>query len=170
MQRPTFLQSGNQGFTLVEAMVIVAIVATLIGFSYTGFSGVLQRQRCQAALQKVALLLKQAQMQAVEKHIPCSVTLGTGNKTIQTFLDHDHDLILDVGDNDTLLEQINIAQEYRGVDVISGAQFYFSTRGIPKGTYPKIKLRCQNTSGPDGNVTVSSMGRVSIAMPDNWQR
>jgi prepilin-type N-terminal cleavage/methylation domain-containing protein len=167
MQRPTFLHFDNKGFTLVEAMVVVAIVATLIGFSYAGFSGTLQRQRCQAAAQKIAWLLKQAQMQAVEKHTRCAVILGTGNKTIQTFLDRDNDLTLGV--NDTLLEQVNIAQEYRGVDVISGAQFYFSTRGIPKGTYPKIQLRCQNTSGPDGNVTVSSMGRVSIATPSNWQ-
>ena len=167
MQQPTFLPSDNKGFTLVEAMVMVAIVATLIGFSYTGFSGVLQRQRCQAAAKKIAWLLKQAQMQAVEKHSRCAVILDTGNKTLQTFLDRDNDLTL--GGNDTLLEQVNIAQEFKGVDIISGARFYFSTKGIPKGTYPNIQLSCQNTSGPNGSVTVSSMGRVTIAIPDTWQ-
>lgn len=158
MQRPTFLHFDNKGFTLVEAMVVVAIVATLIGFSYTGFSRVLQRQRCQAAAKKIAWLLKEAQMQAVEKHIHLNVnvTVGDGNVTIKT-------------DDGTRVENVIIAQEFKGVNVIRGAQFYFSTRGIPKGTYPKIQLRCQNTSGPDGNVTVSSMGRVSIATPSNWQ-
>jgi prepilin-type N-terminal cleavage/methylation domain-containing protein len=172
MQRPTFLHSNSGGFTLVEAMVVVAIVAALIGFSYTGFSGVLQRQRCQAAAEKIAWVLKQAQIQAVEKHTPCAVTLGTGNGTIQTFLDHDHNLILDVDDNDTQLEKLNIVQEYRGVGITSstrGAHFYFSSRGIPRGTLPDIRLSCQNTPGSNGDVTVSMMGRVTIATPNNWQ-
>jgi len=158
MQRPTFLHSNNKGFTLVEAMVVVAIVATLIGFSYTGLSGTLGRQRCQAAAQKIAWVLKQAQMQAVEKHahLNVMVTPGDDNVTIQT-------------DNGTVVEKVKIAQEFKGVDVISGAQFYFSTRGIPKGTYPKIQLRLKNSPGPDGNVTVSSMGRITIAMPNSWQ-
>ena len=140
-------------------MVVVAIVGLLIGFSYAGFSGILQRQRCQAAAQKIVWVLKQAQMQAVEKHIHLNVkvlAVDDDNVTIET-------------DSGTVIEKVKIAKEFKGVDIISGAQFYYSTRGIPKGTFPKIKLRCQNTAGPDGNVTVSSMGRVTIATPDKWQ-
>lgn len=139
-------------------MVVVAIVGLLIGFSYTGFSGTLQRQRCQAAAQKIVWMLKQAQMQAMEKHIHLNVRVlaDDDNVTIQT-------------DDDTVIEKVIIAKEFKGVDIISEAQFYFNTRGIPRGTLPKIKLRCQNTAGPDGNVTVSSMGRITIATPDKWQ-
>lgn len=157
MPRPILLDSDSRGFTLLEAMVVVAIAGILIGFSYTGFSGVLRRQRCEAAAQKVAWVLKQAQMQAVEKHIRLNVKVLTVDDNMT------------IDDNGTVIEKVRIAKDFKGVDVVSGADFYFSTRGIPKGTLPKIKLRCQNTAGPDGNVTVSSMGRITIATPDKWQ-
>ena len=53
MQRPQHPRRAERGFTLVEAMVVVAIVGILIGFTYSGFTGVLARYRCQGAMNRL---------------------------------------------------------------------------------------------------------------------
>ena len=171
MQRRPLSNHGESGFTLVEIMVIVAIAALMIGFTYTGFSGTLERQRSQAALKRINWVLKQAQMQAIEKHTNCAVRVNAGNDTIQVFLDTfpgtGPNLAFD--GNDTLIESINIAQEFQGVDISQGCNFRFNSRGFPKGAFASIRLNPEDSSLEDGNITISSMGSINVEMPETWK-
>lgn len=170
MKRRPLVCRGEKGFTLVELMVIVAIVAALIGFTYTGFSGTLERQRCQAAIKRINWLLKQAQMQAIEKHTSCSVRATASSNTIQIFLDRDENLVL--GGNDTLLENLNIGQEFHGVRLTQDSNFRFGSRGIPKGGIPStIQIAAQDSSSypEEGNITITNVGRINVQMPECWK-
>jgi len=172
MRRHPSPKHGEGGFTLVELMVIIAIVAIMLGFGYTGFTGTLERQRSQAALKRISWLLKQAQMQAIEKSTNCAVRVNAGNDTMQVFLDTfpgaGPNLTFD--GNDTLIESIDLAKEYPGVKVSQGGSFRFNSRGFPKGgAFPSIKLTPKNTSLEDGNITISSMGSINVKMPESWK-
>lgn len=173
MRRHPSPKHGEGGFTLVELMVIIAIAAILVGVGYTGFTGTLERQRSQAALKRISWLLKQAQMQAIEKSANCAVRVNAGNDTIQVFLDtfpgSGPNLTFD--GNDTLIESVDLAKEYPGVKISQGCNFRFNSRGfLKKGDpFPSIKLSPKNTSLEDGNITISSMGSINVAMPESWK-
>lgn len=157
MHQRSLLLSQERGFTFVELVVVVAIAAILVGVGYTGFSGTLERQRCQAALKRVAWLLKQAQMQAIEKHTVCKVEAKSSTDTIQVF-----------GTNNVLVESVNISQEYKGVEIKQDQTFRFGSRGIPTA-YGTIRVGLVDGSLEDGNVTVSSVGRINVKMPECWK-
>ena len=59
---------NSKGFTLTELMVVVAIIAIMTGFGYSGFSSLMKRERVKAAACQFAADVKEARMMAIEKH------------------------------------------------------------------------------------------------------
>lgn len=172
---PLFLLRRNErGFTLVEAMVVVAIAGILIGVTYSGFTGMLARYRCHGALNRVAQVFKLAQMKAIEQSVRYFVTLGAGNETLVVTFDNDDS-------NSTaavVFDQIDLQREYPGIDVVAGSScsgFYFDFRGRPRSAFSNsmfpcsVKLTPGGASTEQGNVTISSMGRIQVATPDKWK-
>jgi prepilin-type N-terminal cleavage/methylation domain-containing protein len=172
MQQKQCHRNAERGFTLVEAMVVVAIAGILVGFGYAGFTKVLERQRYQGAVNRIAQVLKLAQMKAVEKHTSYFVRLNAANETLSITRDQDDNVSTSGVQS---FEQINLGQEYRGIDVSQGANFRFDSRGMPRNpanngwTAATIKLHPLNQAGDQGNVTISSMGRIRVALPEKWK-
>jgi prepilin-type N-terminal cleavage/methylation domain-containing protein len=173
MQRPHHPRRVERGFTLVEFMVVVVITGILIGFTYSGFTGMLARYRCQGAMNRIAQVFKLAQMKAIEQSVDYILILNAGNETLSVIFDHD--------DNTTtapvLFEQIDLAQEYRGIDMLASSSCNgtrFNYRGMPRtatGALGNCTIRLNPTNKPTelGNVTISSMGRIQVATPDQWK-
>ena len=68
------------GFSLVEASIVLAVVAILAGLALPGFQDLLQRQRTTAALYLLSAQLAQARNSAVTRRTPVAVcpSLGDG--------------------------------------------------------------------------------------------
>ena len=67
------------GFTLVETMASLAIVAVLIGLALPGFRGTLERQRGAAAMHLVSAQLAQARNTAITRRSPVTVCPSMGD-------------------------------------------------------------------------------------------
>jgi type II secretion system protein H len=72
-------QRVPQGFTLIEAMVVVALVAILAALAVPSFSTMIANQRVSSAAQELQTLLSFARAEAVYKRTPTAVT-ATGQK------------------------------------------------------------------------------------------
>lgn len=154
----------------MEIIVVVAIVGILVGMVHSGFKGVLQRQRCTAAVNRIVSLLKEAQAIAREKRTICYVALAADeNGTFDLALDTDYDANTTTS---TSYRQVKIRKQYEGVTAQLTAQtggLRFDYRGIPKGTPATITITRQS-SGDNATITISSMGEIVAAMPDSWKR
>jgi prepilin-type N-terminal cleavage/methylation domain-containing protein len=164
MQRPQILRN-NKGFTLVEALVVVVIVAVLAGFSYSGFTARQKKEQLRSAATLLMEYLREAKMAAVEKSVNGAITFA--GTTYSTFLDNNGDFTLN--GSDTLVHQVNLGSEYPGVTFsAANPALAFTSRGIPAisaGTFP-CNLTLQETY--KGNiytctVRVSSVGMIDVA-------
>lgn len=72
-------QRAPQGFTLIEAMVVVALVAILAALAVPSFNTTIANQRVSSAAQEVQTLLLFARAEAVYKRTETTVT-ATGQK------------------------------------------------------------------------------------------
>jgi prepilin-type N-terminal cleavage/methylation domain-containing protein len=174
MPRLLYLGRNERGFTMVELIIVMVIAGVLVGAGYAGFSGVMARYRCQGAINRVAQVLKLAQMKAVEQGANYFITLNTTNDTLTINMDPDGDpTTLTVA----LFEQINFAQEYPGINLVSGNNFRFNSRGIPKNPSPTdngpgnttFRLSPRNRPTEQGNVTIDVLGRIRVATPEKWK-
>ena len=81
------LLQSNRGFTLVEAMVVVCIVGTMVGLGYSGFSGLLQREKVTAAANQLMGHIKEAKMLALEKHASHALNVDVDKNEYTIFRD-----------------------------------------------------------------------------------
>lgn len=74
---PSNARHSNQGFTLIEMLVILIIVGILSTISAPSFLGMLNRAKVNNALAQVRGALQEAQREAMRKSKSCSVILDT---------------------------------------------------------------------------------------------
>jgi type II secretion system protein H len=67
-------QRSSQGFTLIEAMVVVALVAILAALAVPSFTTMIANQRVDSATQELHTLLQFARAEAVYKRTETSVS------------------------------------------------------------------------------------------------
>ncbi|MBD2293556.1 type II secretion system protein [Anabaena sphaerica FACHB-251] len=73
---------NDQGFTILELLVIVVMVGILAAFSAPGYLAWSQRKKVDSAITSIEGAMKEAQRQAMAKSQTCNVTLNTATKTI----------------------------------------------------------------------------------------
>ena len=67
------------GFSLVESMIVVAILAILAGLALPGFQDLLRRQRATTAMHQIATQLAQARNTAISRRIPVTACPSLGD-------------------------------------------------------------------------------------------
>lgn len=101
----------SQGFTLLEVLVAVAILAILAMVAAPSFDGVLQRARIDTSANALRSALSEARSEAAFKRIPVTICVRNANADACNarsnewqggwivFLDHDADGAIDVSQN-----------------------------------------------------------------------
>ena len=150
------LHSKQSGFTLIEMMIILGVMAVLSGIAIPNFLSYLPKYRLNGAARQVMGDCMAARMQAVSQ-----------NNEFKVFFLNDHEYqILDDDDNDGNIDdgewtQIkDIQSEYSDVTFSASTNPIFYSKGTAYGS--TITL----TSAADSNlkkyVKVASTGRVKI--------
>lgn len=75
--RVSLSRPHQAGFSLVELLVVVAILSLLLGLAWRGGSETLARQRLEAASRRLAQGIERARAEARRLGRPCALALGT---------------------------------------------------------------------------------------------
>jgi len=126
------LMKKNSGFTLMEVMVTVGIIAIMSAIAIPNMISYLPKHRLNSGARDIYLAIQYARLRAVKEHIPVSVDFDTATETFTVFTDTNGNLI---NDGDTVLKSGPMPPD---VDITNVTQFTglrtacgFNTRGLP---------------------------------------
>jgi len=145
--------AGKRGFTLVEMMIVIAVLAIIAAIAAPNFQTYMAQRRLNGAARLVMTDLMDARMKAVSEN----------NQFKVFFLDtHQYKMLDDENNNgteDTGETSVtkDIQSNYPGVTLSASAHPIFYPRGTAWGT----TVTLTNTSGSK-SVSVSTAGRVKI--------
>ena len=125
--------ASNAGFTLIELMIAIAVLATLLGIAMPQYRAFQQAMSMKATARNVAASLRQAQSRAAALNRPAYLDLDDDANGIVLWVDQDLDGAFD-GDAEVTAGGLPVS------DDVGGAQGVL----LPKGT------RFESTTFPDG--------------------
>ena len=148
------LFNKQSGFTLIELIVIIAIVAVFAGIAVPNFLSYMPKYRLNGAARQVMGDLMAARMKAVKEN----------NRFKVFFLDNHQYKILDDDNNNNVEDSgewtntKDIQREYSDVTFSATADPIFYPRGTAYGT----TITLTNSAGSTKDVKVHLTGRVKI--------
>jgi prepilin-type N-terminal cleavage/methylation domain-containing protein len=173
----------NQGFTLVELMILMGIVAITLAFALPYIPEWIANMRLRGAARDLASNFQLAKMGAANRNTFCTVTfdLAIGGQTYDyvVYVDTDQDLAYDAGE--IILKRTRFSDSgYKGIgfDTSQGGgngltfladTVAFSPRGLVIDTNQNIiaagadSVFITNNRGKTKQISVSSAGGIRIS-------
>jgi type IV fimbrial biogenesis protein FimT len=147
--------SNQQGLTLIELVIVVALIGVLVGIAIPIYIGQIPQSRLNGAARQVMADLMLARRQAVSETRRVRVYFPD-NQRYKICYDADGDGI--VGDCEGNGKIKNIQATYYGVTITANKNPIFH----PRGTVAEwTTITLSNASG-SRDVTISSAGRIRI--------
>jgi len=165
LRQAIWLLRSNRGFTLVEAMVVVCIIGALVGFGYSGFSSLLQREKARAAATQLMGQLKEARMLAMEKHASYAVAVDADKHEYTIFRDDSNPANYVRDTYEPIIHQVDLDQDFPGVTLsVTTIPFRFDTRGMPRksGTFMGTTFTLTLTGKTQCSFSISNVGRIDV--------
>ncbi len=156
----------TKGFTLIELMVVMAIMTVLAVLGIPNLISWLPKYRSGSAAREILSVVQQARFRAVKENASVVVAFDPNQNSYKAFVD-----------NGTGTNSANMIQDSDEVTIFSGSMpgavdmydvsfsgkpyFYFNSRGLLAGTTSgHVNLRC--TSDDFIQVTVINTGSARI--------
>jgi len=147
--RETILMKKNSGFTLMEMMIVIAIIGITAAIAIPNVISYLPKHRLNGGARDVYSAMQYARLRAVKERTPVFIDFNTGANTFNVLSDSNGNGTLDGGD--TVLKTGNMPPD---VNMTNATQFTglvtwcgFNSRGLPVGSPPIIgSVELQSTS------------------------
>jgi prepilin-type N-terminal cleavage/methylation domain-containing protein len=91
-------RSPRGGYTLLEIMVVLAILALALGIGLPNLMQLLFRARLEGIARDTATVMQSARLSAIKNQRPAQVEIDSGTGVISAFVDEDQDNTLDAGE------------------------------------------------------------------------
>jgi len=156
----------NYGFTLVELMVTIAIIAIVSAIAIPSYISWLPNYRLKSAVLDLEGNIQRTRLQAIKHNQTWAVLFDQANDIYYVCSNPGVNGLWDGpvsmgGDGDTVERTVNLADYNAGVNIaaMSSANFTFSNRGIAGFNYT-VNLMNQSASSPNYRISVSISGGV----------
>ena len=145
------LQSRARGFSAIELLVVLAIIAFLVGIAIPGFHVIRLGSALSAAQRDVAAAVQNARWRAINSGATHTVDLSAASTV---GVSRSGTTVATVG-----LGQYSVTQTHTG-----GSTFDFDPRGlIPSGTTTPITITLTNPLSATRTVTIDRLGRLTTS-------
>jgi len=153
----TRFKKTARGFSLIELIVVIALIAILTAIAVPSYQSFMVRSRLKGAARQVMSDLMNARMMAVNQNQKVKFHVENGGHTYKIWSDANHDGT--VGDNEGVNISKDIHQDYYDVALSTTNDPIFNPRGAADA-YGTIKV-----TNPAGfkNIAVAISGRVAIS-------
>ncbi len=149
----------NNGFTLMELMIVIAIVAIMASIAIPNFIGWLPERRLDAGLQDVLQGLQKSRSRAIMLNRRVVVNFDAAAESFTAFVDEDASGGQDAGEL-TLVDSdmpagVDLTTNLVDAAAVAVAAVTFDNRGFPTASGT---ISLQNNNGTVGNVQLYLSG------------
>jgi len=155
------------GFTLLEVMIVVAIIGVMAGIAVPNFIGWLPDYRLRSATRDIVSCLQGMKMRAVAENSNTVIIFNLTNNSYKSFVDDDAGgTAYSCDGSETTLKEATLLT---GVDFLSSTftsttapyhYFGFNSRGLPSTRGGRIILK--NSNSKIMEVIVNSVGNIRV--------
>ncbi len=162
--------SGQQGFTLIEAMIVIAIVAIVLSLAVPSFNDFFEKNRLKRAAEEVYGLVTKARAEGVIRSADMSIDVDTGEWCVGYAVGACDctaaSCVVPVAGTD-VTQVVSGAVNFSGVTITESFTGTSTTFDSVKGTAGTGRISLSSASGNwDLDVVVSGGGRVILCAPD----
>lgn len=165
---------GNAGFTLIELVAAMSVMAILAGIAAPSFADFVERQRASAAMSSLLAHMSLARITAISRNqraVLCPSSDGAHcrldadwSQGWLLFLDEDGNRIPDGSDEIVRVESEPTSRHLRVTSTYGRQQLRYLPDGRSAGTNLTISI-CNNRNELLGQVVVNNMGRPRSERP-----
>ena len=149
----------NRGFTLLELMVALAIVALLATLALPSFASILSRHRLKAAAEQLAADLGELRLQAAQRGVPLHLHFENGARWCYALATASG---CDCRVSQACQMKTVHAQDHPGVALVEGRDLLLDGGALASGSGGAL---LQGSAGAQLRVGLTPLGRPKICSP-----